>query len=78
MYVMVLNNISKICSINSHHIGLHIYIYIYESYRPEYKEYLLFQKDLQMYINIYIYIYIQYPPINKIFPRVQILRRFLK
>ena len=26
--LMVLNNISKICSINSHHIGLHIYIYI--------------------------------------------------
>ena len=26
--LMVLNNILKICSINSHHIGLHIYIYI--------------------------------------------------
>ena len=24
--LMVLNNISKICSINSHHIGLHIYM----------------------------------------------------
>ena len=56
------------------------YWFIYESYHPEYKEYLLFQKDLQMYIYIYIqlYIYIQYPPINKIFPRVRILWRFLK
>ena len=60
---MVLNNISKIRSINSHHIGLHIYIYIYilyiyESYHPEYKKYLLFQKELTnvcMYIYIYIY-----------------------
>ena len=56
---MVLNNILKICSINSHHIGLHIYIYmyiyIYESYHSEYKEYLLFQKNLQMYVYIYIY-----------------------
>ena len=28
-------------------------------------------------IYIYIYTYIQYPPINKIFPRVMILMRFL-
>ena len=27
--VMILSNISKICSINSYHIGLYIYIYIY-------------------------------------------------
>ena len=40
--LMILSNISKICSINSYHIGLYIYIYIYESYHPEYKEYLLF------------------------------------
>ena len=75
IYVMILRNISKICSINSHHNGLYIYIYIYESYHPEYKEYSLFQKGL---VNVHIYIYIQYPPINKIFPRVRILRRFLK
>ena len=59
---MVLNNILKICSINSHHIGLHIYIYIYiciyESYHSEYKEYLLFHKNLQMYVYIYTIIYI--------------------
>ena len=47
----------------------YIYIYIYESYHSEYKEYLLFQKELTnvciyiyiqlyIYINIYIYIYI--------------------
>ena len=41
-------------------------------------------KCTHIYIYNYIYIftiiniYIQYPPINKIFPRVQILRRFLK
>ena len=32
-----------------------------------------FKKDLRMYI----YTYIQYPPINKIFPRVMIFMRFL-
>ena len=42
-----------------------------------------FKRNLQMYIYIYIYnyiyinIYIQYPPINKIFPRVMIFMRFL-
>ena len=57
-HLMVLNNILRICSINSHHIGLYIYIYmyiyIYESYHSEYKEYLLFQKELT---NVSIYIY---------------------
>ena len=66
--MMVLNNILRICSINSHHIGLYIciymyiyvYIYIYETYHSEYKEYLLFQKELtNVCIYIYIYIYIQ-------------------
>ena len=81
--LMILRNISKICSINSHHNGF--YIYICESYHPEYKEYSLLQKGLvnvnihiyiYIYTVIYIYTYIQYPPIYKIFPRVRILMSF--
>ena len=43
------------------YIYIYVYIYIYESYHSEYKEYLLFQKELanvHKYIQLYIYIYI--------------------
>ena len=52
------NMFNKFSSYWFTYIYMYIYIYIYESYHSEYKEYLLFQKNLQMYVYIYIYIYI--------------------
>ena len=57
--LMILRNISKICSINSHHNGLYIYIYRYVNpITLSTRNIHYFKKDLRMYIYIYIQLYI--------------------